>query len=75
MDTMLSAQIQAALDALAFAQTEAERVTQTMRMQGVYFGLSLSHVDQEVAQLIAKLRYLKELAKRKELVWSQWDDE
>jgi len=75
MNTRLSEQIQAALDAFALAQVEAERVTQTVKMEGVYYGLSLSHVDQEVAQLIAKLRYLKELAKRKELVWSQWDDE
>jgi hypothetical protein len=73
MDTVLSVQIQATLDALAFAQTEAERVTQTMRMQGIYYGLSLSHVDQEVAQLIAKLRYLKVLAERREQARSQLD--
>jgi hypothetical protein len=72
---MLSEQIQATLDALAFAQIEADRVTQTMRMQGVYYGLSLSHVDQEVAQLIAKLRYLKVLAERRELAWSHLDGE
>jgi hypothetical protein len=74
MTTMLSEQIQAALDAFAVAQTEAERITQTMKMQGVYYGLGLSHVDHEVAQLIAKLRYLKELAERRELAWSHWDD-
>ena len=73
MDTMLSEQIQAALDALALAQTEVEHVTQTMRIQGVYYGLNLSHVDQEVAQLIAKLRYLKTLAERREQAWSHLD--
>jgi hypothetical protein len=72
---MLSEQIQATLDALAFAQIEAERVTQTMRLQGIYYGLNFSHVDQEVAQLIAKLCYLKVLAKRRELAWSHLDGE
>jgi hypothetical protein len=69
---MLSEQIQAALDALAFAQTEAECVTQAMKKQGVYYGLSLSHVDHDVAQLIAKLRYLKVLVERRELAQSHF---
>ena len=66
MDTKLSEQIQATIDALELAQTQALLVTQTMRKQRLTFGLDYNHADDEIAQLTSKMRFLKQLAERRE---------
>ena len=64
MDTKLSEQIQATIDALALAHTQAVVVTQTMRKQRFTFGLDYNHADDDIAQLTSKMRFLKQLAER-----------
>ena len=71
METILSEQIQAAIDALALAQTQAALVTLAMRKQRVYFGLEYSHMDDSMADIISKLRYLKRLVERREQAEAQ----
>jgi hypothetical protein len=51
MDTTLSKEIQAAIDAVALSQQKAALVTNTMRTQRVYFGLEYGHMDDDIAHL------------------------
>jgi hypothetical protein len=71
MDPKLSEEIQAALDALALAQNNAAHVTRTLRKQRLYFGLEYSHFDDDIAQLLNKLRYMTFLAERREVVGAE----
>lgn len=66
VDAKLSEQIEAVIDALTLSHTEAKQVKQTMKKQRVSFGLSYDHADDDIAQLIGKMRYMKLLAERRE---------
>jgi hypothetical protein len=66
METKLSAQIQTTMDALALAQTQATLLTKAMSKQHISFGLDYSHVDDDIAHVTSKLRFLKQLAERRE---------
>jgi hypothetical protein len=68
VDAKLSEQIEAIIDALALPHTLAKQVTQAMRHQRVSFGLLYSFPDDDIAQLIDKLRYIKFLAEHREQV-------
>lgn len=66
MDRILSEQIQVTIDTLELAHTQAVVVTQTMRKQRLTFGLDYNHADDDIAQLTSKMRFLKQLAERRE---------
>jgi hypothetical protein len=68
MDKKLSEQIQAVIDAMTLPETLAKGVMRTMREQRVSFGLLYSYPDEDIAQLINKLRYIRLLAENRELV-------
>ena len=50
-------QIEAPLDALALAQTQAALVTKAMSKQHISFGLDYSHMDDDIAHVTSKLRF------------------
>jgi hypothetical protein len=66
METTLSEQIQATIDVLTLAQTQAALISPRMRKQHVSFGLDYSHMDDDIAHVTSKLRYLLRLAERRE---------
>ena len=66
VDAKLSEQIKAALETLTRAYPQATGVTETMKQQGIDFGLGLSHLDDDLLHLISRLRYLQLLAERME---------
>jgi len=66
VDAKLSEQIESTIDALRLSHTRAELVRQTMRNLGVSFDLLYSYPDDDIAQLINKLSYVKSLAKHQE---------
>jgi hypothetical protein len=66
MDGKLSEQIETVIDVLAQAQTQAALVSLMMRKQRIYIGLEYSQVDDDIAHLIGKLRYIKRVAEHKE---------
>jgi len=66
MDAKLSEQIEAVIDALTLSHTHANVVKQAMRRQRISFGLAYDNADDDIAQLIGKLRYTKRLAERRE---------
>jgi hypothetical protein len=65
MVTTLSEEIQAALDALALAESQAALVTLAMRKGSVYLGLEYNHVEDDIANIITRVRYMQYLAKRR----------
>jgi len=67
METKLSEQIQATMDALSLAQTQTALVTKAMSKQHFSFGLGYSHLDDDITQVTSKLRFQKQLAERREL--------
>jgi hypothetical protein len=66
MDATLVEQIEAAIDALTLAQTEAKVAKQTMRKQRVSLGLTCDQPDDDIAQLMGRARYMKRLAAHRE---------
>jgi hypothetical protein len=64
MDTILTEQIQELIDALLKDETKATRLLQTARAHDLSFGLAYNHVDDDIAQLIGRLRYMLFLAQR-----------
>jgi hypothetical protein len=66
MDAKLSEQLEAIIDALTLSHTQARHVAQTMKKLHISFGLSFSHPDDDITQLIGRLRYMKLLAERRE---------
>jgi hypothetical protein len=66
MDTTLSGQVQETLDVLAQAQAQAKQVAKTMKKQHVEFSAGGSQVEDEIARIINKIRYVKRLAEHKE---------
>ena len=53
------------------AQTKSKQVSQTMGKQRVSFGLDYSHMEDEIAHITGKMRYLLRLAQRKERIDAQ----
>ena len=66
MEEKLSEQIEAVIDALTLAHTQAKHVTQTMKKLGVHFGRAYGEKDLDITQLISRPRYMKRLAERRE---------
>jgi hypothetical protein len=66
VDRKLSEQIEAVIDALTLSHTQAKHVAQTMKKLRISFGLTFDHPDDEITQLIGRLRYMKLLAERRE---------
>jgi len=54
------------MDALALAHKEAALASLTMRKQRISFGLDCSHVEDDIAHITSKLRYLRRLAEHME---------
>ena len=66
MDSKLSEQTQATMDALTLAQTQAALVSKGDEQAArVLLAWDYSHVDDDIAHVIGKLRYMKLLAERR----------
>ncbi len=64
MDDELTMQIQDLIDALLPTETQATQMLQTAHAHHLSFGLAFSHIDEDIAQVIARLRYALLLAQR-----------
>jgi hypothetical protein len=71
VDKRLSEQAQETLDVLAIAQTKAREVSQAMKKRRVSFGLEYGHIEDDITHIIGKMRYLKQLAERREKIEAQ----
>ena len=66
MEKTLGEQIHEVIETLLLAEFQAERVKKTMREKRLSFSLDLNHLDDDIMQIINKLRYMKQLAERRE---------
>lgn len=64
MEDELIDQAEAVIEVLQMAASQAARVKQMMREQHLSFGLELNHMDDDIAQIIKKVQYMKRLAER-----------
>jgi hypothetical protein len=65
VDTTLAEQIQDVIKALAVAESQAATVQETMREQRVFFGLDYDYIEDDVARLKDKVRYMQLLAQHR----------
>lgn len=65
MEQSLVDEIQEAIEALQWAASQAAKMRQLMREQHLSFGLEFNHVDDDIAQIVSKLWYMKRLAERR----------
>ena len=68
MDTTLSEQVQTTLEVLEMARTAARQVAKTMKKQRVSFGHDYGHMEDDIAHIIGKIRYINLMAERKEQI-------
>jgi hypothetical protein len=64
MEVALAEQIQAVIDTLIVAESQAARGTMAMREQRIYFGFEYGYVEDDIAHIRSRLRYMKALAER-----------
>ena len=65
MDTTLAEQIQDVIKALAVAESQAATVRATMREQRIFFGLDYDFIEDDIAHLKGKVRYMQLLAQHR----------
>ncbi len=64
MDNVLSEQIQKLIDTLIQAETQATGLLRMARAHRLSFGLEYNYVDDDITQMIGRLRYMLLLAQR-----------
>ncbi|HEX3272530.1 MAG TPA: hypothetical protein VHR15_17935 [Ktedonobacterales bacterium] len=66
MDKALSEQIGEVIESLLLAEFKAQRMLRTAKDKHLSFGLEYNHVDDDIKQLVSRMRYMKSLAERRE---------
>jgi hypothetical protein len=62
MAKTLAQQIQDMLKALALAEAQAVTMQETMRAQHVFWGLDYEYIEDDIARVASKARYMMQLA-------------
>ena len=65
MEKTLTQHIQRMLDTLAVAESQAATVQAIMREQRIFFGLDYDYIEDDIAHLKGKVRYMKLLAQHR----------
>jgi hypothetical protein len=65
VEKTLAQHIQRMLDTLAVAESQAATVQAIMREQRIFFGLDYDYVEEDIAHLKGKVRYMKLLAQHR----------
>jgi hypothetical protein len=63
---LLAQQISDEIVLLQRAEAQAKRLLQTARAQHVSFGLEYNYVDEDIARVIGRLRYMQRLAEHQD---------
>jgi hypothetical protein len=64
MHKLLAQQIHEEIVLLQQAEAQASQLLQTARAQHVSFGLEYNYVDDDIARMIGRLRYMQRVAER-----------
>ncbi len=54
------------IESLLLAEFKAQRMLRTAKDKHLSFGLEYNHVDDDIKQIIGRMRYMKKLAERRE---------
>ena len=65
MQKTLAEHIQRVLETLALAETQAATVQAMMREQRLFFGLDYDYLEEDIAHLKGKVRYMQLLAQHR----------
>jgi hypothetical protein len=65
METTLAEQLQRVIETLTVAKAQAATVRATMREQRIFFGLDYDYIEDDIAHLKGKVRYMELLAQRR----------
>jgi len=65
MQKTLAEHIQRVLETLALAETQAATVQAMMREQRLFFGLDYDYLEEDIAHLKGKMRYMQLLAQHR----------
>lgn len=68
MEKTLAEQLQRMLETLVVAESQAATVQATMREQRIFFGLDYDYIEDDIAHLKGKVRYMKLLAQHRKEV-------
>jgi hypothetical protein len=63
MESDLTAQIRNLMALFQQGEGQAKEMLRAARAQGLSFGLHYNHIDDDIAQLIGRLRYMEIIAK------------
>lgn len=66
MDSSLAEQIHEVIESLLLAEFKANRMLKTAKEKRISFGLTYNYVDEDITQIIGRLRHMKLLAERRE---------
>ena len=65
MEKTLAQHLQRALETLALAEAQAATVQTMMREQRLFFGLDYEYLEEDIAHLKGKVRYMQLLAQQR----------
>ena len=68
MENTLTQHIQRMLETLAVAESQAATVQAIMREQRIFFGLDYDYIEDDIAHLEGKVRYMQLLAQHRKEV-------
>jgi hypothetical protein len=69
METTLAEQLQRVMETLVVAESQVATVRATMREQHIFFGLDYDYIEDDIAHLKGKVRYMQLLAQhRREVI-------
>ena len=66
MEKSLAEQIGDVIESLLLAEFHAKRMLKTAKEKRISFGLTYNYVDEDIKQMIGRLRHMKLMAERRE---------
>ena len=66
MDKSLVEQIHQIIDSLLLVEAQSKRMLSTAKEKHLSFGLTYNYVDDDIAQIIGRLRYMELVADRQD---------
>ena len=64
MERDLTGQIRALIATFQQAEAQSKELLEESRAQGLSFGLDYNHLDDDIAHLLGRLRYMERMAQR-----------
>lgn len=65
METPLGEQIHEVIELMQTAEKQAKQITQRIRKEQLSFGPALDHIDDDLAQLLNRLRFMERVAQHR----------